>query len=538
MASKSGIYYIDALLSDYSWPRSYFDKTTITYSFPFTSKTTATFSSSNYGSKNELDYPMYGFNNHQKAMTKQALQQWANVANLNFVEVDEAQNNLGTMRFFFTKGAIKNYWGHAYYPGKNESAGDIWVNYSIQDRNNFDAGTYNYLALNHEIGHALGLEHPFENQRLPSYEDNYLYTLMSYNYPQKVWFYDSFLAIFGSWEKIIPTGPSIYDIAAIQELYGANFNYNSGNNEYKYSNEQPFYRTIWDGGGIDTINLSNFSTNCRIDLRPGSFSDLYIKQDTPFWGSSYSKDTLYTGEKALAIAYNCWIENLISGSGDDTVFDNISSNNIKTDKGNDTIHISSGNDNVDGGIGFDTVILNSLRSSSEIKSLNNSLSITHQTGTLITTNVERIKFLDKVISFDFESANSAGGIYRLYQAAFNRKPDDSGLGYWIKQAEKGASTKSIAESFIYSQEFKQIYQVSPIDKYLSNHNPKGVIEKFYINILNREPDYKGLDYYTNQTLYKSKSLGQVLAEIADSNENRIKLSGKLSEGIEYIDWYS
>ena len=78
-----------------------------------------------------------------------------------------------------------------------------------------------------------------------------------------------------------------YDIAALQAMYGADFTTNSGNTVYKWSAStgetfvngvgqgtplrNKIFLTIWDGGGIDTYDLSNYSGGASIDLAPGGF---------------------------------------------------------------------------------------------------------------------------------------------------------------------------------------------------------------------------------------------------------------------------
>src|SRR3546814_6954343 len=77
-------------------------------------------------------------------------------------------------------------------------------------------------------------------------------------------------------------------IRALQHLYGADFTTNNGNTVYSWNplNGQTLvdgavaispggnriFATIWDGGGVDTYDLSAYSTNLNIDLRPGQHS--------------------------------------------------------------------------------------------------------------------------------------------------------------------------------------------------------------------------------------------------------------------------
>ncbi|MBK7003528.1 MAG: DUF4214 domain-containing protein [Rhodoferax sp.] len=56
------------------------------------------------------------------------------------------------------------------------------------------------------------------------------------------------------------------------------------------------------------------------------------------------------------------------------------------------------------------------------------------------------------------------------------------------------------------------------------------------NVLGREPDVGGRDFYTNQITTHAKTVGQVLAEISDSPENIVQLAGVIENGITYTAW--
>ena len=80
----------------------------------------------------------------------------------------------------------------------------------------------------------------------------------------------------------------MYDIAALQHMYGADFTTNSGNTTYTWNplngntvvnglttitpGGNRIFLTIWDGGGIDTYDLSAYSSNLSVNLAPGSYS--------------------------------------------------------------------------------------------------------------------------------------------------------------------------------------------------------------------------------------------------------------------------
>src|SRR5262249_4865233 len=147
------------------------------------------------------------------------------------------------------------------------------------------------------------------------------------------------------------------DIAALQFMYGANFTTNSTNSTYTFSTTtgQMFidgvgqtaptgniiYRTIWDGGGIDTYNLSNYSTSLAIDLNPGAFSNfgMQVANNRPL--SSPGSASFAPGNIANALLFNgdlrSLIENAIGGSGNDNITGNVADNALSGGAGNDAL---------------------------------------------------------------------------------------------------------------------------------------------------------------------------------------------------------
>jgi len=103
-----------------------------------------------------------------------------------------------------------------------------------------------------------------------------------------------------SWD---PVDYMLYDIAALQFLYGANTGHATGDNLYKFSPSANLIDTIWDAGGTDTFSASGATSGVVIDLNPGSFSSIGIQNN-------------------IAIAFGTWIESAIGGSGADRIVGN------------------------------------------------------------------------------------------------------------------------------------------------------------------------------------------------------------------------
>src|SRR5215510_14974410 len=214
-----------------------------------------------------------------------ALAQFSAVANVNFSIMTETASSHADMRFAMTD-ATSTAWG--YYPATQAYGGDTWYRKSGNTYDNPVIGNYAGHTFMHEIGHTLGLVHGHDPANpfgpLPSNHDSVEYSIMTYR--SYVGGPSSGGYTYGS--ASAPQTLMQDDIAALQFLYGANFNTNSGNTVYSWdpSTGQTFvngvsmgavagnkiFLTTWDGNGIDTYDLSAYSSNLSIDLQPGAWS--------------------------------------------------------------------------------------------------------------------------------------------------------------------------------------------------------------------------------------------------------------------------
>ncbi len=338
---------INALLGTYQWGTQNGQSASVSYSFP----TSDAIWIAGY---TEPAAGWFELTANQQISFKNAVSSWAEIANIEFTQVIENKNSVGDIRVTFSNQvAQENVAGWAYSPVSKlaPQAGDIWLN---PEHTDFSPGLRTYFTIIHELGHALGLKHPFEEVEgnttvLTEAEDNSQYTLMSYNeYNGAGFVYQSLGGGQFSVFPVPPTTPILYDIAAIQFLYGANMTTRAGNDTYTFSNTQGELKTIWDAGGIDTFDLSNQTLAQTINLNAGKFSSLGVKQ--------ISVDgTLNAATANIAIAYNVDIENAIGSSGNDTILGNAINNVLKGGAGNDTINGGLGNDKLLGGTGTDNL---------------------------------------------------------------------------------------------------------------------------------------------------------------------------------------
>jgi len=277
--------------------------------------------------------------------------------------VDDNANMCGDIRIGLSTGDFGGAGGWAnvpyYYQGENNStANDIWI------RQQYDpvvyGSVYGPLILIHEIGHAIGLAHTHDNGYLSSAEENTnIYSVMSYigwgNFNNDNWTDFGYEA--GDWFPAYQ--PMINDIAAIQHLYGMRPDGNLGPTTYTF--EGPIYTTIYDTQGNDTIDLSSYSIDSILDLRPGSVSYIgtnEIELEVPYGNRSWEYNFEDSGFP-LAIEGGTIIENAVLGSGNDIIFCNSANNNITCGFGNDDTYYIGFNDIVYGGNGYDNFFIDS-----------------------------------------------------------------------------------------------------------------------------------------------------------------------------------
>ena len=270
---------IDALLNPTKWGGVVGAGTSLSFSFPWASSSIANFAEWNartykWSAISESASSLhFGLNVEQQAAARGAMLSWAEVANIGAYEVAESSSNVGDVRFTWTTDQSQEAaWGWAYYPGGQPSGGDASLHASTgncdSSTEQWVIGSWNYEALLHEIGHALGLKHPFDGSVvLPTSQNNAQYTVMSYDSAPHNLYY-AFDGQYWTGYYIQPETPTVLGIAAIQYLYGANTTYHTGNDTYTFDPAKPFLKMLWDAAGNDTISSSNFTLPCHIDLTP------------------------------------------------------------------------------------------------------------------------------------------------------------------------------------------------------------------------------------------------------------------------------
>jgi Ca2+-binding RTX toxin-like protein len=552
---NSGNLSIDALISGSKWGTTTAGPTTVTYSFPWTTNANAVYSGAGggrYSPDNEASAAQhYGLDATQQAAATGALQAWANVANINPVLVADTSTSVGDIRLGFTSATQSSSdggqaWGWAYFPTANTpSGGDVWISTSTTSTD-WSVGSYNYMSLVHELGHALGLKHPFEDGDVDLAHANREYSIMAYDdAPNSVWVDFSRTSAGYSWKSynIVPDSPMVNDIAAIQYLYGANTSYNTGNNTYTFDPATPFLHTIWDAGGNDTISIANFTVGSVIDLQAGHYSSLrMVAEQSPagvVWNTA-PPTTTYDGANNLGIAYGVTIENAIGGSGNDTLIGNAVANHLQ---GN------GGANSIDGGDGIDTAVYTGNFSSYALAATSTGYLVTlqsnpSQTDTL--TNIERLSFANASMALNMNSlaedplqSKYVEMAQKFYVAYFGRPADATGLANMVARfaADNAPTTadgivaayktsdsiRGLVDNFGNSDESAKLYQGT------NNHD---FVVSIFVHLLGRTPpEGDGLNFWISALDTGSVSRSVLALNIVGGAESNQTAQGKIDAAL-------
>jgi serralysin len=289
-----------------------------------------------------------------------AIQQWQDVANITLTRVQDSgseySNNAQFTLWTYTNAESSSAFANASgWGGWNNSTGS-WQNYAYFNAQkqaaiaptDTNGGFELYI---HEVGHALGLEHPAVYnvsgtgytayaRNAIFFEDSEQYTAMSYFNGNATH------AFLGS---VSSATPLLYDIAAIQRLYGANMNTRTGDNIYGFNanagqafsitgaNQQTVF-SVWDAGGRDVFDFSGYDETQWINLNAEAFSSVGGLRNN------------------ISIARNVTIEDAYGGSGADSMLGSAAANLLRGNAGADSLEGGTGNDTLEGGAGNDLYI--------------------------------------------------------------------------------------------------------------------------------------------------------------------------------------
>ncbi len=445
------------------------------------------------------------FNEKQIEFARKALNYISSVIDVKFVETDQT-DDINTI--VFSNNFQEDSAAYAFYPNVNLIGNDVFLNSGPHGSNNLDPAdnTYAALTLIHELGHALGLKHPFvtpdaggnsePGPALPLNEDFSAWSVMSYE----------------SIEANYHLNYSILDLAALQYLYGPS---KARQTDDSYQIDIFNNNIIWDGGGNDTLDGSALTNNLHLFLEPG------------YWGYVGSKSTSITAKGQITVNFGSVIENAIGGAGHDVIVGNAVANRLEGGAGNDSLTGGAGDDILIGGDGIDTAIYSGNSSQFTVQINANDIVVTSVFGQEIGIDslrgIERVQFSDQAWAFD--GNGTTGTAVSIYQALFNRAPSAKILGESIYALDHGSTPLQLLVDFMNSSDFQKTG--------IATQSNQQFLQGLYQNVLKRSADFLGYEYWLGKLNSGEENKASMYLNFALSDEAQVKIIAQLSQGIQY-----
>jgi len=194
-------------------------------------------------------------------------------------------------------------------------------------------------------------------------------------------------------------------------------------------------------------------------------------------------------------------------------------NYLQLSSTNDSVTLPAGNNWVDAGSGYDVITAPGGFRGVGHALLPGGLRLDIGSSTDLITGGEEVRFADGTLFLSPDS--NAAQVFRLYDAALGRTPDQGGLNTWIAQLDSGAPLINLADAFLGSAEFGQRY---------GNLSNQDYVTLLYRNVLDRAPDEGGYALW-NSVLAAGASRAQVLLSFSESAENKAAQLPTTSAGI-------
>ncbi|MCJ2045944.1 DUF4214 domain-containing protein [Methylobacterium sp. J-078] len=522
----------------------------------------------------------YTWRPFETAAYEKAVLGWEAVANVDFVRTNTQESALFVERL----------------EDQATAGGTVSASHSLPSTSTTakSQGTYNFEAVNtrqwtpdnlepggnfyrtfiHETGHGLGLKHPHDpgsgafnpdffpgitaddtsavrQRSLGTLELNHMFgSVMSYLHGysfdeqghidvvatrQRPVADDYFL------DHGFAATPMAYDIAAIQDMYGANTNYANGDNVYVlpdsndphpfvrgepnevgvpesiiYQPDTAFWACLWDTGGTDEMRYEG-ARDAILDLTAAtldySVTGYGVLSYAAFIGGGYT------------IANGVVIENATGGSGNDSITGNAAANVLVGNAGNDTLTGHGGNDTIDGGAGFDTAVFTTRFADTLLLQGGTTTIFSGAEGVDTLTGIEQFRFTDVNIGFQpdlygsVQTGIDSNGVKvaALFDGLLGRSVDSTGLIDFTEGLKNGGTVAQVADVILHSAEYTARFGD------VNAESNTSFVTEIYQTALGRAPDQGGLDAHV-AALNAGYSRAEIAANIALSPENFAGLS--------------
>lgn len=425
------------------------------------------------------------------------------------------------------------------------SSSDIVINVyglgtsGLSNDDSLDSSSFGFHTLMHEIGHSLGLAHPHSSiaNGAPNITADFAATVnigfdqLGFNIASAKDMNKEYFSIM-SYDDVTPAGapdtfaqtPMILDVIALQGAYGEGIG-STGKSDNTITpggdGGVVAYRTYFDTGGIDSIDLQNYQGGAYLHMGTS------ITGANHLVGVSMSTDDLKVmtsgGDPSSLRWFYGEFENATGGDNSDVIVGNTFDNSIFGKGGNDHLAGGPGNDALDGGLGVDTAFFTNAISTYKIKHNANNWSVSDTSGnegTDTLSNIERVHFASTSLAIDIDG--NAGITAKILGAVFGKQSvmNKTFVGIGISYLDAGWSYENLASLALDAAGAKTNDQI---------------VTLLWTNVIGTKPTSSDKSPYIS--LLENGTTAGALAHMAAEtsfNTANINIVGLAQTGIEYL----
>lgn len=374
------------------------------------------------------------FSAAQRGVVRDVFARLAAETGLSFQELsgDQGQIRLGINQQTDTRG-------YSFIPGLASALardGDVWLD--VETAAVMQPGQEGFYVFLHELGHALGLQHP-----LPTSDISGATVLL----PHLATFQNTVMLDDNGAQppRMWPTWFGMMDLQALRGLYGSRM-VSVQDDTYDLARLSTLMGNLLvDDGGVDTVDFSASSSGVQVDLRPG--------QSWSFGGDAQGQ---YRAN--LTLAWTSVIEHVKGSPGDDYLIGNDLDN---------TFASMGGNDLIDGGQGMDTVLFAQTASAYRLGYGGGAIMLSARSGNegvVQLQSVEMLGFPDRRVPLPTQSHASYSdlpdSLYQFFIVAFGAAPGVVYMDQIAQAYRAGATVRQIVDAFISKSQFTDTYPLS------------------------------------------------------------------------------